>query len=91
MYFIPLFYTGCEPQCRRANPIVGKMSIDYPDALFLKVDVDVMKTLAQEFGVRAMPTFKLLKRGEMGEHMTEVVGFDEGKLRRLIEANITKN
>lgn len=37
----------------------------------------------QEYGVRAMPTFKLLtdEKKEYGE----VVGFDEAKLKRMVE------
>jgi thioredoxin 1 len=77
------FYATWCPPCRRANPILGKMSIDYSDVLFLKVDVDSNRELASEYNVSAMPTFKLLI--DEKSEVAEVVGFDEGKLRRNIE------
>lgn len=76
------FYATWCPPCRAASPIYGKMSIDYPDVLFLKVDVDVMSSLMRESNVRAMPTFQLYKDRLQ---LDQVVGFNESKLRRAIE------
>lgn len=76
------FYATWCPPCRRASPVYGKMSIDYDDVLFLKVDVDKVPSLMRDQNVRAMPTFQLLRDSKRIDH---VVGFDEQKIRRMIE------
>ena len=47
------------------------MSETYPSARFFKLDVDEVPDVAQELGIRAMPTFLLFKDGEK---VGEVVG-----------------
>jgi thioredoxin 1 len=48
-----------------------RFSQDFPDAYFVKVDVDEVPDVAQELGIRAMPTFVIFKDGEK---ISEVVG-----------------
>jgi thioredoxin 1 len=48
----------------------------------LKVDVDELSEVAQEYGIRAMPTFLIFKDGEKVE---EVVGADPTKLEAAIK------
>lgn len=55
-----------------------------PKARFYKVDVDQVPDLAQELGVRAMPTFQLFKNGEKIE---EIVGANPQALKGAIERN----
>ncbi|KAI5589975.1 hypothetical protein POPTR_005G232650v4 [Populus trichocarpa] len=43
-----------------------------PNVTFLKVDVDELKSVAQEWDVQAMPTFIFLKDGEIVEKFTGV-------------------
>jgi len=45
------------------------------------VDVDRVKPVAQRYRVNAMPTFKVLKRGQ---EVGELVGADPDKLRALV-------
>ncbi|XP_065834874.1 uncharacterized protein [Oscarella lobularis] len=47
-----------------------------------KIDVDEAEDLAQEFGIKAMPTFKIFKDKKP---IAEVVGAAEAKLRSAIE------
>lgn len=42
---------------------------DFADVHFLKFDVDKLPDLAQELGVRAMPTFFIFKDGEKVEEL----------------------
>ena len=62
--------TWCGP-CKVIAPKIVDMSAAYPNVRFYKLDVDEVPDVAQELGVRAMPTFMLFKNGEK---VNEVVG-----------------
>ncbi|PAV22687.1 thioredoxin [Pyrrhoderma noxium] len=54
----------------------------YPSKIeYYKVDVDAVPDVAQEVGVRAMPTFFLFKNGEK---VDELVGANPAGLNNLI-------
>lgn len=59
-----------------------RFSEQYPSAHFIKVDVDDVPDVAQEVGVRAMPTFIIFKNGEK---VGEVVGANPPALKAAIE------
>ncbi|KAM3411599.1 hypothetical protein ACQJBY_003336 [Aegilops geniculata] len=62
--------TWCGP-CRFISPILDEIAKKLPNVIFLKVDVDEMKSIAEEFSVEAMPTFVLMKEGKV---VDKVVG-----------------
>ncbi|KAG0652683.1 Thioredoxin [Hyphodiscus hymeniophilus] len=64
------FATWCGP-CKVIAPQVVKFSDDFPGAHFVKLDVDEVPDVAQELGIRAMPTFLIFKDGEK---VQEIVG-----------------
>ena len=45
----------CEP-CKVFAPIYETVAKGHPDILFAKVNVDIEQELAQEFGIRSVPT-----------------------------------
>ena len=61
------------------------MSETYSQAKFFKVDVDEASDVAQELGIRAMPTFLLFKGGEK---VAEVVGANERALEEAVKRNL---
>merc|ERR1712113_1048451 len=71
--------------CKVIAPQVVKMSDTYKDARFYKIDVDDVPDVAQELGVRAMPTFFLFKNGEK---VSEVVGANPKALEAAIQNNV---
>lgn len=77
------FAVWCGP-CKTIAPTIVKYSEDYPAAKFFKVDVDEASDVAQELGIRAMPTFLFFKNGEK---VGEVVGANP----RAIEATIKQH
>ncbi|KAK5085907.1 thioredoxin trx1 [Lithohypha guttulata] len=82
---IDFFATWCGP-CKAIAPTIIKMSNEeaYTDKVkFYKIDVDNTPDVAQELGIRAMPTFVLFKGGEK---IGEVVGADANTLRKKIDA-----
>lgn len=74
------FATWCGP-CKTIAPTVAKFSEQFPNAHFIKVDVDEVPDVAQELGVRAMPTFYIFKNGEK---VGEVVGANPPVLKAAI-------
>lgn len=76
---VDFFATWCGP-CKAVAPVVGKLSETYPNVRFIQVDVDKVRSVAQEMQVRAMPTFVLFKDGQALEK--RVVG---GNMKELEE------
>ena len=72
--------TWCGP-CKQIAPRIVAMSNDYPSARFYKLDVDEVPDVAQELGVRAMPTFMVFRGGEK---VGEVVGANQKALEALV-------
>ncbi|KAF7513078.1 thioredoxin trx1 [Endocarpon pusillum] len=74
------FATWCGP-CKVIAPKVVQLAKEFQDARFYKIDVDEVSDVAQELGIRAMPTFLLFKNGEK---VGEVVGANEKALKAAI-------
>ena len=72
----------CGP-CQQIAPKFAAMAAALPHVCFVKVDVDECKDLQSQYGVTAMPTFKMLKGGK---EVGSMQGADEGALREKIEA-----
>jgi thioredoxin 1 len=78
------FATWCGP-CKVIAPQVVKFSEEFTDAHFVKLDVDEVPDVAQELGIRAMPTFLIFKNEEK---VQEVVGANPKALLAAIESAI---
>ena len=52
--------TWCAP-CHKIAPVFRMLSMKYPTALFLKIDVDACDDLAKEFKIESMPTLKFIR------------------------------
>ena len=73
----------CGP-CRFIAPVFAECAKKFPGAVFLKVDVDELKEVAEKYSVQAMPTFLLIKDGET---VDTVVGAKKEEL----QSNIAKH
>ena len=78
------FATWCGP-CKVIAPQVVKFSDIYSEAKFYKLDVDEVPEVAQELGIRAMPTFILFKNGDK---IGEVVGANPKALDAAIKSAV---
>ena len=70
----------CGP-CRFIAPFLAELARKLPQVIFLKVDVDELKTVAQDWAVEAMPTFMFLKEGKI---VDKVVGAKKDELEQKI-------
>ncbi|XP_055833570.1 thioredoxin H-type 1-like [Solanum dulcamara] len=71
----------CGP-CRFIAPILADIAKKMPHVIFLKVDVDELKTVAEEWNVEAMPTFVFIKEGK---EVSRVVGANKDGLLHAIQ------
>lgn len=81
---IDCFATWCGP-CKVIAPKIVEFSKQYENGRFYKLDVDEVPDLAQELGVRAMPTFFFFKNGEK---VGEVVGASATQIETKVKEHI---
>ena len=65
----------CGP-CKMMEPVVAEIAAD-TDAVVAKVDVDANQPLAQNYGVRGVPTLLLFDEGEPVERLVGVQSADQ--------------
>ena len=73
----------CEP-CQALAPVLTKLAEDYQGGFILaKVNADEQQMIAQQLGVRSLPTLKLVFKGQM---VGELVGAQpEAEIRKLLD------
>eukprot|EP01147_Barroeca_monosierra_P000851 gene851-4123_t len=59
----------CGP-CRMIGPVFEKLAESHPNVKCFKVDVDNNSDAAAKAQIRAMPTFKVYKNGEVVKELT---------------------
>ncbi|KAG6702833.1 hypothetical protein I3843_07G053200 [Carya illinoinensis] len=74
----------CGP-CRFISPFLAELAKKLPDVTFLKVDVDELKSVAQDWAVEAMPTFMFLKEGKI---VDKVVGAKKEELQQTLAKHL---
>ncbi|PKA46943.1 Thioredoxin H-type 2 [Apostasia shenzhenica] len=76
----------CGP-CRMIAPIFAELAKKFPNVIFLKVDVDELKSVARDWAIEAMPTFIFLKEGTI---VDKIVGANKDDLPKKIGLHLSK-
>lgn len=84
-WLIDFWAPWCSP-CKILSPILDKISGKFDNVNFGKVNVDGNSSIAQNFGVRAIPTLILFENGEELQRTTGVMREEE--LKQWINSNI---
>lgn len=50
----------CEP-CKAFSKVVESVAGEYPEFVFATVDIDIEKSLAEEFAIRSVPSIMILR------------------------------
>ena len=62
---VDFFATWCGP-CKMMHPILEELKQNIGDqATIIKIDVDEAQEVAVQYGVRAVPTLAIFKKGEL--------------------------
>ncbi|XVF14750.1 hypothetical protein REPUB_Repub09cG0088800 [Reevesia pubescens] len=64
------------------EPALSDMAARFTEVEFVKIDVDELPDMAQEFGVQAMPAFVSLKKGK---EVDRVVGAQKNDLEKEVD------
>ena len=85
---VDFWATWCGP-CQSLMPILEQLAQSYQGKFLLaKVEIDSQQALASQFGVRSVPTVKLVKDGQIVDEFTGAL--PEGQIRSFLDKHITK-
>ena len=62
--FVKIGAQWCQP-CRKLEPIIKQLAKTYTNILFIEVDFDQFKKLAETYGVRSLPTILFFNNGSL--------------------------
>lgn len=79
---VDFYATWCGP-CKMVKPHYAKLAEEFSPAsvTFLKVDVDKVEDVTNEYGISSMPTFVLIRKSKK---VDEITGANMDRLRTLI-------
>ena len=79
------FYADWCGPCKMMAPVVEELSEEYKEkAVFGKVNVDENPSLAQKYGVMSIPTFVVLKDGQVARKAMGAI--DKKELEEKLDA-----
>ena len=83
---VDFWATWCGP-CQSLMPILEQLAQSYQGKFILaKVEIDSQQALASQFGVRSVPTVKLVKNGQIVDEFTGAL--PESQIRAFLDKHI---
>lgn len=85
---VDFWATWCGP-CQTLIPMLEQLATEYNGAFILaKVDVDQNQQLAGQFGVRSVPTVKIVKDGQIVDEFTGVI--PDTEIRAMLGKHVSR-
>ncbi len=81
-------FTDWCPPCKVSAPVYEKLSKQYTDADFIKINVDHNQGVARKLNVQGVPTFAILKGNKI---VAKIVGADMEKVEKEIQRAIKES
>jgi len=83
---VDLWASWCMP-CKKLTPLLEEISSDYEGRIkFCKVNIQDNQSVAQQYGVRSIPTMLFIKDGEV---ISKLIGLQpEKKIREALDSMI---
>jgi thioredoxin 1 len=81
-------FTDWCPPCKASAPVYEKLSQQYTDADFIKINIDHNQGVARKLNVQGVPTFVILKGNKV---VAKVVGADMKKVENEIKKAIKES
>jgi thioredoxin 1 len=76
--------TWCPP-CQKMAPLIVQLAQEIKSVLFIEVDLDSFRALANRYGIRSVPALLLFKNGTQ---ITQSIGYkNKGELSTLINSS----
>lgn len=86
--FVDFWAPWCGP-CKLAAPFVESLAKDYAGkAHILKVDVDQAGSLAQKYNIQSIPTFIVIKQGEVKGNLSGYSSAIEKDIRQMLDEQL---
>lgn len=82
--FVEFMQPNCAP-CKKMHPILQTLEVQYPELLFVKVDVTLIPELIEIYEILSTPTIAILDNEEIVERMIGI------KNRREVMQLLTNN
>jgi putative thioredoxin len=83
---VDFWATWCEP-CKALLPVVEKLATEYQGKFLLaKVNIDEQQALANQFGVRSVPTVKLIRDGRIIDEFSGAL--PESRVRAFLDKHM---
>jgi len=60
---VKFWATWCAP-CKRMEPVIKKMELEFGKVKFISVDIDQVPSIAQKYRIRSLPALILFKNGQ---------------------------
>jgi len=83
MVLIDFWAEWCGP-CRMFGPVYEKVSEDFPEIVFAKVDTEAQQGLGQAFNISSIPTLMVIRDGVV--LFNQAGALPEPELRKLVSA-----
>lgn len=84
-YIIVDFYAKWCAPCKRILPKLTKISSEFNDCLFIKIDIDESEELAKEYDIKVMPTFLIIHNTVIKD---KIEGANIDKIMDVLKQNI---